>query len=306
MAKPGIGHASGHFGEIAQGALRRAESGPGPEWDEVVVTLPAPIFRCTATFALRLEPGIAVTPRHCAKAAHAARLALDHLGARDRGGRLELRNDAPSGGGGGSSTMDVVAAIRAVADALSVAVSDDEVSQLAVAAEGASDPLMFAAAPARLYAFHTGRTLAELPGSLPRFYVLGFSDGGPVDSLAIGPRRFSSALLDRYARLFASVRRAIETGDTALVAEAATQSAELNERLLPKPSLPACIRLVERGIAAGVAVAHSGNLVGLLFPAAAPSAEERMAEATRSLVALGVAIRYRFATGGAPIASPAR
>jgi uncharacterized protein involved in propanediol utilization len=285
-----------------QGALRRTDA---PGWDEVVVTLPTAIFGCTACFVAAPSAAVTVLPADRAKAARAARLTLDHLGAKDRGGYLTLRNDAPAGCGAGSSTMDVVATIRAVAAALDAALPDETVSRLAVAAEGASDPVMFAPAPARIYAFRRGATVALLPGPLPPLHVLGLSDGGPVDSLALGRRRqFTEPMLDDYQHIFDTLRRGIDQRDPLLVAKAATRSALLNQRVLAKPNLAACLGLVEDGIAAGVAVAHSGNLIGLLFAAAAPDTEARTAEATRRLARSGLELRYRFTVPPVAAAPP--
>jgi len=64
-----------------------------------------------------------------------------------------------------------------------------------------------------------------------------------------------------------------------MVGRAATASAQINQRHLPKPQFDKCLKLAERVEALGVQVAHSGTLVGLLFDPDDPALNERVREA---------------------------
>lgn len=83
------------------------------------------------------------------------------------GGRFRLRLNMPVGGGAGAST----AALMALA--LAAGAREDAALVAAVlAAEGASDPLLFQNPERLLWASRRGVVLADLP-ALPRFEVLG-------------------------------------------------------------------------------------------------------------------------------------
>ena len=70
---------------------------------------------------------------------------------------------------------------------------------------------------------------------------------------------------------------AIEQADIQLLGEACTQSARIHQRILHKPELPGLIEIADETGGAGVSVAHSGTVVGLLF---SPDRAENMARAS--------------------------
>jgi uncharacterized protein involved in propanediol utilization len=294
----GVGEATGHFGELLQGAIA-TEGSDG--FDEIVVTLPAPIFRCRAVFRPAAEAALSVLPHDGWKARKAARLALRQLGRDGAGGVLVLENRTPAGIGAGSSTLDVVATIRAVAAACGASLPDEMVARIAVAAEGASDPIMFPASPVPVFAFRRAAVPLSLPGALPPLRVLGFCDGAPVDSLAMR-RRFTPARLADYAGLIGRLRDAIDHGDTAAVGAVASASARLGQDHLRKENLDAAFAVAARHGAAGVCVAHSGSLTGLLFDPDAPGCQARVTAAGRELRAAGLVPQYDFTI--APVTLP--
>ncbi|MET0189985.1 MAG: GHMP kinase, partial [Pseudonocardia sediminis] len=132
----GVGHARNHHGELLQGAFRDACGAAR----HGLVTLLMPGAGTGAVFVP--DPStdvIGVVPAGRTKAERAARLTADALGLA-AGGRVELSGAVPIGMGMGSSTSDVVATIRAVADAAGVTPPARVVARLAVAAETACDP----------------------------------------------------------------------------------------------------------------------------------------------------------------------
>ena len=132
----GVGVSEHHHGEILQGAVRRgAESMP------CLVTMPTRRVGSRAWYVPmagdsgrdRGDESVSAPTGRCAlevvpawklKAARAARLALEFVGA-PVSGRLEIECSVATGVGLGSSTCDVVAAIRAVCAAYGVAVAPD-------------------------------------------------------------------------------------------------------------------------------------------------------------------------------------
>lgn len=141
----------GHFGELLQGRL--GAGGP-----LALVSLPCP--------ALWVEPGdpgdsALIGPRRV-QALCAA------LGLPPPANLPRLHATMPPGGGAGSST----AALVAVARLLGFDGPAEGLARACVAAEGASDPLMFPRAERLLFAPRLGQVLRPLP-ALPRFVVAG-------------------------------------------------------------------------------------------------------------------------------------
>ncbi|MFE6853444.1 hypothetical protein ACFVDH_21970, partial [Streptomyces sp. NPDC057674] len=160
----GTGHAACHHGELLQGVFLDADG----RRCAGLVTLPLAGPGSRADFVRR--PGtppeaLTVVPADRGKAARAAGLAVAECareaGLPPSGGQLRLTGDVPVGLGMGSSTSDVIATVRAVADAYGLRLAPAAVARLAVAAERASDPLMLDARPV-LFAQREGRVLEVL------------------------------------------------------------------------------------------------------------------------------------------------
>lgn len=294
--RTGIGHARHHHGELLQGAFRDASGAPR----HGLVTLPMPGARARAVFVPDPSAGgITVVPAGRTKAARAARLTADAIAAApvpgSRGiapcGRVELTGAVPIGLGMGSSTGDVVATIRAVADGAGVTPSARTVARLAVAAETACDPTMFDDRPL-LFAHRDGYVLEELGPALPPLRVLGCVTGGgrPVDTLAAA-RAYCDADVDGFEHLRDLLRRAVRLADPDLLGAVATASAR---RGRPGSELDLLIGIAEESGAVGVQIAHSGNVAGLLFD---PARAGRVDRAAAALDAHGLPVTRVFGTG---------
>lgn len=194
----------------------------------------------------------------------------------------------------GSSTGDVVATIRAVADSAGVTPSARAVARIAVAAERACDPTMFDDRP-MLFAHRGGHVLEELGPALPPLRVLGCVTGGgrPVDTLAAA-RRYSAADVDEFEHLRGILRRAVQLADPELLGAVATASAR---RHRPGPELDVLIGVGEEAGAVGVQVAHSGNVAGLLFD---PRRAVRLDRAAAALNTHGSPVTSVFGSGPEP------
>jgi uncharacterized protein involved in propanediol utilization len=284
----------GHHGEILQGVfesdgrLRRA-----------LITLPCPLYESHAVF----EPsdtstGVTVLDPWRTKAGRAAELALRTLGGPLTGGTLGLTSNIPPSRGFGSSTADVVAAIGAVYDAAGHRPSPAQYAALAVAAETASDALMYAHR-AVLFAHREGEVIEELGGPLMPLAVVGFGtseDSTGTDTLALPPARYSVWEIEAFRPLLGAARRAVRTGDVALLGMVATASARLNQRHLPVPGLTELLRVTEAVGAAGLQVAHSGDVAGLLFDPDLPDLATRTDHARKRLADLGIGDSWYFTT----------
>jgi L-threonine kinase len=102
------------------------------------------------------------------------------------------------------------------------------------------------------------------------------------------------------------VAAAIDAGDVQLLGEACTWSARIHQRILPKPELPELIRIVDETGGAGVSVAHSGTVCGLIYSASVrDGAAEGEARALKTFPK-ATALRVEPLTAAARFGSPTR
>ncbi|HEX6371122.1 MAG TPA: hypothetical protein VF006_19545 [Longimicrobium sp.] len=292
--RAGVGETRAHHGEIVQGLFYSAEG----TLEHGLVTLPCPLFGSRAVFRPLGAGPLTVHPADRTRARAAARLTLDALGRTGWGGALRVESDVPLRWGCGSSTTDVLAAIRAVADAFDAPLPPAWIARIAVAAETASDSLMYGPERAVLFAQRRGSVLLDLGGPLPAVRVLGVNTerGRGVETLALPPIPYSAWEIEAFGPMLGVLRRAVERQDPALLGRVATASTLITQRHRPKRCMPQLLRIARRTGALGVQVAHSGTVAGLLFhPAAAADA---VARARAALRRLGLR-SWEFSTGAA-------
>ncbi|MFF6869912.1 GHMP kinase [Streptomyces sp. NPDC090109] len=309
--RTGTGSAPSHHGELLQGVFLDAAG----RRCAGLVTLPLPGPGSGAVFVPR--PGtppeaVAVVPAGRVKAAGAAVLAVAECARRTGrpacGGEVRLSGDVPVGLGMGSSTSDVIATLRAVADAYGLRLDPGTTARLAVRAETASDPLMLDGRPV-LFAQREGRVLETLGPALPPLTVVGCALGGgaPVDTLSLpDPGDADDTDVRAGERLRALLRRAVATGDVRLLGAVATASARRGQRALGHPEFDALTGIARRTGAAGVQIAHSGAVAGVLFDPAAPDLRRRVDACLRALDAHGIPATRTFTTSKEPPHGPAR
>ncbi|MFJ6783538.1 GHMP kinase [Streptomyces yangpuensis] len=296
----GAGHAPCHHGEILQGVFLDAAG----RRCAGLVTLPMSGPGSRAEFTRR--PGtpperLTVRPADRTKAARAAVLAVEECALRcgepPCGGELRISGDIPVGLGMGSSTSDVIAVVRAVADSYGTRLPAAAVARLAVRAELACDPLMLDARPV-LFAQREGRVLEVLGHRLPSLVVVGCALGGgaPVDTLSLPAREYDDHDVRAFERLRVLLRRAVTTGDAALLGRVATASARHGQRLLRHPEFDALVAIARRLGAVGVQIAHSGAVAGLLLDPSAPGLRHRVRGCVRALEGEGIPATRTFTT----------
>lgn len=240
---------AGHLGELLQGRL-------GPTGPVALITLPCPVLCAT----VRILPGgfgVHQPDGRVLGRMKALRFLRD-LG-RDAAGRAILRLDMPPGGGAGASTAALVALARAAG------ADEHRIAAACIAAEGASDPLMYDDPARLLWASRQGRVLQALP-PLPRMEVIG---------------GFAGAMLRTDAKdsRFADVSDLVQdwcsaAGDLAALARIASVSAR-RTLALRGPVDDGTEQVAQRLGAPGFAIAHTGAARALLFPPGqVPSAAE--------------------------------
>ncbi len=295
--RTGRGEVRAHHGEIVQGVFHSADG----TLEHGLVTLPCSLFRARATFRPLPSGPLTVEPGDRSRARTAARLALDALGRTGWGGSLRIETNVPLRWGCGSSTTDVLATIRAVADAFDTVLAPQWLARLCVAAETASDSLMYGPGRAVLFAQRRGSVLVELGGPLPAVRVLGFNteEGRGVETLSLPPVPYSAWEVEAFRPILGLLRRAVERQDPGLLGRVATASTLLMQRHRPKRQMPEILRLAEEAGALGVQVAHSGTVAGFLF-APGPAAAGRIERARAGLRRLGLGDSWEFSTDPAP------
>ncbi|HEU4559958.1 MAG TPA: hypothetical protein VFS20_19065, partial [Longimicrobium sp.] len=282
-----------HHGEIVQGMFYSSDG----TVEHGLVTLPCTLFRTSVRFRPLRSGPLTVEPGDRLRARAAARLTLDALGRTGWGGAIRIESNVPVQWGCGSSTTDVLATIRAVADAFNVVLDPAWIAGLAVAAETASDSLMFGPGRAVLFAQRRGRVLLDLGGPLPQVRVLGFNTEGEhgVATLSLPPVPYTAWEIEAYRAVLGLLRRAVERQDAALLGRVATASTVIMQRHRPKRQMPELLRLTKEVGALGIQVAHSGTVAGFLFAPGA-AADDRIERARAGLRRLGIAASWEFST----------
>jgi len=295
--RAGHGAIHAHHGEVVQGIFYS----PDGALEHGLVTLPCDLFGTRVRFRPLRSGPLTVEPTDRGRARMAARLTLDALGRTGWGGAIRIESTVPLRWGCGSSTTDVLATIRAVADAFDVVLQPEWIARISVAAETASDSLMYGPERAVLFAQRRGTRLLDLGGPLPVVRVLGFNtefDNG-VETLALPPMPYSAWEIEAFQPMLGLLCRAVERQDPRLLGRVATASTVITQRHRPKRNMPEVLRLAREVGAVGVQVAHSGTVAGLLFdPADDPAG--RIVHARAGLRRLGFSRAWEFSNDLAP------
>lgn len=292
--KEAYGSANFHHGEILQGVYvddnGRIHRG--------LISLICDVMGSQATFQPSLDNTVHVEPAWKIRAKRAAELTLDHLNTQYRGGLLTIKSHIPLGWGLGSSTSDVTATIRAVANAFGTQLSGNRIAELAVRAEIASDPLMFGDRVV-LFAHREGYIIENLGDSLPPLEIIGFNtdpQGNGINTLAYKPARYGWRDIEAFRAMIGLMRRAVQTQASHLVGRVASASARINQQHLPKPCFDKLERLADHMGAIGLQVAHSGTVAGFLFNPREADTPQRTECAKALLAEMGFILTCHFKT----------
>jgi uncharacterized protein involved in propanediol utilization len=294
MTNVGIGEAHAHHGEIFQGVIED-ESG---RLHRGLISLTFETITSKARFRPDRGGTLTVYPRWKVKALAAASTTLEHMGARPEG-RLEVHSELPPGWGLGSSTSDVVAAIRATCDSLGVTLKPEIIARFAVKAEVASDSLMFGNR-AVVFAHREGVVIEDLKGPLPPLEILGFNTdplGRGIDTLKFKPARYSWREIEAFRQLINYMRKAVCLQSPRIVGKVASTSARINQHFMPKPNFDQLERICDNVGGLGLQVAHSGTVAGLLFDPTDLETQEKIKDCQAYLKEIGINFTWRINTG---------
>lgn len=266
----GVGRAFGTCGELVQGQFDSGEDFlitlPVDMWAEVQVTIDV--------ISSEVRGNVEKT-----KTSLAIRKALDYFGFANFGATFQSQSDLPEGKGMASSSADIVAACRAVSAALKLPLSAEEISRIAISIEP-TDGVMYEGS---VCYNHRKGNLLEALGKLPPANLLILDFGNQIDTVAFNqiPKNYTPVEREQIKQACELIRTGIQMQDFAQIGLGATLSAEVNQRILPKPHFGKIIRIAREHNANGVCTAHSGTVLGLLF---ARRASHRIAAARRSIL----------------------
>ncbi len=250
----------GTCGELVQGWH--------PDWD-VPVLVSCPIeLSSRVTVSLRPDPRLIAPRSGYAKLRQAARLALTTLNCPQAGATMNVTSQLKRGRGMASSTADVVGALAGLAIALGRPFSPAQLAGLACQIEP-TDSVMFAELAA--LAYRDGGHF-EIIGPAPALPLLMLDAGGAVDTLAYN-RQLNLSALRALGPTTAEALALLRQGDPAAIGAAATLSAVSYQPILFNPLLAPAQEWAAATGALGVVRAHSGSVIGLLYPPGAPLAE---------------------------------
>ena len=279
--------APGTCGELAQGMV-----------DGVLCMVTCPIdMRSKATVELVPGNGAVSAPQDSPKAAQAVRATIEYLGQAAIDARLWLDSAIPRGKGMASSTADVSAAIAATAAAANKELSPAQIAEIALGVEP-SDGVMFPQIV--VFDHREGKTVRSL-GEPPPMRVVVLDFGGEVDTLefnSTGRDGDLKRLEPRMAEAVSLIETGMQKRDISLIGRGATASSIANQEILFNPNLESVLDLSNEAGAVGVNVAHSGTVIGMLFPDDVSIAENASVLACRRFRFLESVMQRRVTGGG--------
>ncbi|MFB8003312.1 hypothetical protein [Nocardia sp. NPDC056000] len=254
-ARIGVGSAFGSCGELLQGVTATDNR-------DFLVTLPIRQGSVAVFEPLAAQANIETIPPHKTKSRTLAELMLERSGSRC-GGRLTIVSELAEGKGLASSTADLVATARAIADAAGRRIGAADIEDLLRSIEP-SDGVMY---PGAVAFYHREvRLLTRLP-QLPPLTVVLADEGGQLDTIEFNrhAKPFTSADKREYSRLLTALAEAVARRDHRGIGEVATRSALMNSVLRERPHLDMARTAARRMGALGVVIAHSGTTTGILL-----------------------------------------
>lgn len=178
---------------------------------------------------------------------------------------FHISSQLPIGKGMASSSADISAACQAVALSQGKLLTPAEIADIALAIEP-TDAIFY---PGILMFDHVNGQIRHNLGTPPEIDIAVFDVGGEIDTLHFN-RRDDLPVLNKEKEETVKVALnlvidGLARSDINLIGQGTTLSALANQSILFKPNLEGIIKLSKKFNAAGVNVAHSGTVLGVLF-----------------------------------------
>lgn len=227
-----------------------------------IISLPVALYS-RASYVVGDGDGAELRRFGCKRAAAHDRF-VAHYGVTCPAGRWQFDSGLPVGHGMASSTADIVALLRCLYELTSIRYEESDLRTFLRGIER-SDPVFLDSLA--LYLSGAQRVVEEFaaPVRFHACYVLGSTK---VTTSAIGESRLLKTYgrnRDEYADSLDTMRGALAVGDRGAIAGEATRSALLAQEYLKNPLLDSLVADLPYLGAQGVARAHTGSLLALLY-----------------------------------------
>ncbi|GMA99411.1 GHMP kinase [Pelosinus sp. IPA-1] len=245
--------APGSCGELAQGTING---------NSFLITCPIDLYS-KVTVMPNKDIGI-VTIGH--KVATAITKTLQFLKTTNDGFHVSVNSELPLGKGMASSSADISAACQCIALSRGTLLSPDEIADIALSIEP-TDGIFY---PGIILFDHVKGHLRRYLGHAIPMHILIFDVGGEIDTLHFNQRsdleKLNHSKELQVKQAMNLIINGLTKNDVSLLGKGATISALANQKILYKPHLEEIIDIGLSWGAVGVNVAHSGTVVGVLFP----------------------------------------
>lgn len=200
------------------------------------------------------------------KACRAISETLSYIGETELKEPLYVKSDIVQGKGMASSSADITAAAYATALQFDRVLTMKELEQIALSIEP-SDATFYKGIVA--FDYLEGQFTKEL-GPCPPLTIVVFDEGGAVDTMHFNSRDdLQSMIADKEGIIEDSVNlfmEALAEQNLEKLGEAVTMSSFANQRILYKKDLYEFHEIGQNYGALGTIIAHSGTVMGLIFP----------------------------------------
>lgn len=190
-------------------------------------------------------------------------LALSGMGR--QGVIVDIDSGIPRGKGMASSTAELVAAIRAIAHACGISCTETFITEILLHVDRSTDAVHI---PGITMCDHLKGDILESFGPPPPLGFVIVDTGGEVDT-ELFDRNKARAIAKQNSgnleRALSLVRRGFMRQSSTDIALGATISARVNQEVLPKPLLEDLIEGTKAFGGLGVACAHTGTVLGVMF-----------------------------------------
>ena len=177
-----------------------------------------------------------------------------------------VRSDILQGKGMASSSADISVTAMATALAMDYDLSLKELEQICLSLEP-TDASFYQGVTQFDY---IKGTISKPLGMCPPLKILVFDEGGSIDTVSFNKQAdLQNKILEKESIIqesFDLFKQGLITHDIKLIGQAATLSAFGNQRILYKPNLYDFHDVGNSYNSVGTIIAHSGTIMGLLFP----------------------------------------
>lgn len=177
-----------------------------------------------------------------------------------------VRSDILQGKGMASSSADISVTAMATALAMDYDLSLKELEQICLSVEP-TDASFYQGVTQFDY---IKGTISKPLGMCPPLKILVFDEGGSIDTVSFNKQAdLQNKILEKESIIqesFDLFKQGLITHDIKLIGQAATLSAFGNQRILYKPNLYDFHDVGNSYNSVGTIIAHSGTIMGLLFP----------------------------------------